>query len=125
MTDHPRVLLGGAFSAAGEGPSHGRRSQSASGMTSIAWLIDQMAFASNGSAAPGPLQEALQQGDGSDLSLAVHRLSVSQRSRLESAIPAASLEEFLAIARESDPRLFAESLFQWAQVASACQAAWV
>ncbi|MCE9625901.1 MAG: hypothetical protein K8R69_10705, partial [Deltaproteobacteria bacterium] len=86
----------------------------ATGSSLAASILDQLAFASE-SSAPGPIHAALQSGDASDLSRAVGRLSASQRRRLESAIPAASLEEFLEISRESDPQLFAESLYQWAQ----------
>lgn len=117
MTDLPRSLLDRGLPAFGSGRGLARAGGSpaesgASSVSATAYLLDQLAFPSQET---GPLRAALQSGEAGDLSTALGRLSAAQRGRLQSQLSGASLEELLSISRERDPRLFAESLLQWAQ----------
>ncbi len=116
MTNLPRSLLDRDLPAFGSGWGLARgsaaRSQPAAGAATLAYLLDQLVFPSD---TAGPLREALRTGEAGDLASAVGRLGAAQRVRLRSQLPGFSLEELIAISRETDGQLFAEALLQWAQ----------
>lgn len=122
MTDIFQRILGGGHAAlgetSGEVPRDVRRlsHDSTSHLPILVSLLDQIGFAApEGEAARHPLRSAFSEGGAEDLRGAYQGMSASDRARLESRISPAALQEIFSISRESDPALFAEALYQWAQ----------
>ncbi|MDL1872780.1 hypothetical protein FBR05_11350 [Deltaproteobacteria bacterium PRO3] len=119
MTDFSQRILGGGAAVSGETSREGLRAASGTASAHVAVLaslLDQIGFAApEGAAGAHPFREALSGGAAEDLRGALSRLRASDRARLATHLPEAALQELLSISQESDPELFAESLYQWAR----------